>query len=109
MIAPLRQLLKDEDFQADCRDCFQTSAGERVLAALCKHRSPLEHCFLPDARASDHIRGQQELVALLWLYGTAGVRVQPGVADTTAAAASKGRKAKVRAKDDGGPAEAASA
>lgn len=82
MIAPLRAVISKE-FAEDCKACFQTPAGERVLAELCKHRNPLEHCFLPDERTTEHVRGNQEVVALLWLHGTAGLIIQPPAPTTT--------------------------
>lgn len=75
-VAPLSSLF-GEGFAKDCRECFQTAAGERVLAELCKHRNPLAHWFVPDERAAAHVRGNQEVVALLWLHGTAGMIIQP--------------------------------
>lgn len=57
------------------------------MAKLIEHRNPFVHDFITDSRASDHVRGTQELVGVLALasgfYIPASAIPQPLIYGTT--------------------------
>lgn len=74
-------VLQDEARQAFARDCeqvFKTSAGQRIITALCAAAHPLDHSPLPSEIALVD-RGRKEVVALLWRYGWAANNTHPPI------------------------------
>lgn len=63
-----------EQFKSDCTEIFSTPEGNRVLAALCAARHPLQH----DNGMGEHDHGTREVVALLWRYGSKSPRLPDG-------------------------------
>ncbi|CAB4163577.1 hypothetical protein UFOVP813_33 [uncultured Caudovirales phage] len=58
-----------EAFALDCRDAFESPAGQRLLARLCAVAHPMQHT----PGMTDHEHGRHEVVATLWRYGASSL------------------------------------
>lgn len=56
-------------FALDCRDTFDTPAGQRLLARLCAAAHPMQH----SPGMTEHEHGRHEVVATLWRFGAASL------------------------------------
>jgi hypothetical protein len=58
-----------EAFALDCRDAFDSPAGQRLLTRLCAVAHPMQHY----PGMTEHEHGRHEVVATLWRFGAASL------------------------------------